>query len=401
MAAFLEERIPFGRIAEIIAETMNACPRFAIDEIGDVHAADAQARAVAAEIIGRTSALTNILYILLAILLLGVIVVVHEFGHFLVGRLSGIGVTEFSVGFGPRLLRWRRGETDYSLRAIPIGGFCKFVGEDEENPAPNAMNNAPVWKRICTVAAGPAMNFVLAYAAAVLMLCLFYAGGVQPRIASVVDGAPAQTAELQAGDVVTAVNGTEIAFDDTGVSALRAAVQTGQTVDLTVDRGGETLSLSLTPAAVEENGETVYQIGVMFTTRTYTLGEAIPGAGRYMVQTTKSMLDVLRRLIFKGEGAENMAGTVGTVAVVSEVMRQDSSMALDILFLLSLNIGIMNLLPLPALDGGRLVFLIVEAVRGKPVPPEKEGLVHVIGLIALLALFVVLTFHDIRTFILK
>ena len=120
-----------------------------------------------------------------------------------------------------------------------------------------------------------------------------------------------------------------------------------------------------------------------------------------MVQTTKNMLDVLRKLIFKGEGAENMAGTVGTVAVVSEVMRQDSSMALDILFLLSLNIGIMNLLPLPALDGGRLVFLIVEAVRGKPVPPEKEGLVHVIGLIALLALFVVLTFHDIRTFILK
>ncbi len=345
--------------------------------------------------------MTNILYILLAILLLGVIVVVHEFGHFLVGRLSGIGVTEFSVGFGPRLLRWRRGETDYSLRAIPIGGFCKFVGEDEENPAPNAMNNAPVWKRICTVAAGPAMNFVLAYAAAVLMLCLFYAGGVQPKIASVVDGAPAQTAELQAGDVVTAVNGTEIAFDDTGVSALRAAVQSGQTVDLTVDRGGETLSLSLTPAAVEENGETVYQIGVMFTTRTYTLGEAIPGAGRYMVQTTKNMLDVLRKLIFKGEGAENMAGTVGTVAVVSEVMRQDSSMALDILFLLSLNIGIMNLLPIPALDGGRLVFLIVEAVRGKPVPPEKEGLVHVIGLIALLALFVVLTFHDIRTFILK
>ena len=117
--------------------------------------------------------MTNILYILLAILLLGVIVVVHEFGHFLVGRLSGIGVTEFSVGFGPRLLGWRRGETDYSLRAIPIGGFCKFVGEDEENPAPNAMNNAPVWKRICTVAAGPAINFVLAYAAAVLMQCLF------------------------------------------------------------------------------------------------------------------------------------------------------------------------------------------------------------------------------------
>ena len=341
------------------------------------------------------------MYILIAILMFGFLIFIHELGHFISAKLLDVQVNEFAICMGPVLWQKKKGETTYSLRAIPIGGFCKFVDEDEENPAPNAMNNAPVWKRICTVAAGPAMNFVLAYAAAVLMLCLFYAGGVQPKIASVVEGAPAQTAELQAGDVVTAVNGTEIAFDDTGVSALRAAVQTGQTVDLTVDRGGETLSLSLTPAAVEENGETVYQIGVMFTTRTYTLGEAIPGAGRYMVQTTKSMLDVLRKLIFKGEGAENMAGTVGTVAVVSEVMRQDSSMALDILFLLSLNIGIMNLLPLPALDGGRLVFLIVEAVRGKPVPPEKEGLVHVIGLIALLALFVVLTFHDIRTFILK
>ena len=116
--------------------------------------------------------LTNFLYILLALLLLCVLIVVHEFGHFIVGRLCGIGVVEFAVGFGPKLFHWRGKETLYSIRAIPLGGFCKFVGEDDENPAPNAMNNMPVWKRFLTVAAGPAMNLLFAYLVGVVMLCM-------------------------------------------------------------------------------------------------------------------------------------------------------------------------------------------------------------------------------------
>ena len=114
--------------------------------------------------------LTNLLYVLIAIVLLGVIIIVHELGHFAVGRLCGIGVVEFSVGFGPKLFGWKRKGIDYSVRVLPFGGYCKFVGEDDDNPSPNAMNQMPVWKRFLTVFAGPAMNFVLAYLAAVAML---------------------------------------------------------------------------------------------------------------------------------------------------------------------------------------------------------------------------------------
>lgn len=348
--------------------------------------------------------LTNALYILIAVLLLGVIIVVHEFGHFVVGRLCGIGVVEFSVGFGPKLLGWRKKETDYSLRAIPLGGYCRFVGEDEENAAPNAMNNAAVWKRILTVAAGATMNFVLAYVAAVAMLCLFYVGDILPKVDAVVENSPAAVAQLQAGDVVTAVDGETVSYNYAGVEALRAALQANDSIELTVRRGDETFAVEIAPEIVvtdEATGATAKQIGVNFSTRAYTLGEAIPSAGRYMVEMTKMLFDSLKNLIFRGEGAEDMAGTVGTVVVVSEVMREDSRMILNILFFLSLNIGIMNLLPLPALDGGRLVFLLVEAIRRKPVPPEKEGMVHAIGLLLLLMLFVALTFHDIQTFILK
>ena len=340
--------------------------------------------------------LSKILYILLAIVILGVIIICHEFGHFIVGRMCGIGVVEFSVGFGPKLLGWKRKDTQYSLRAIPLGGYCKFVGEDEDNAAPNAMNNANVWKRIATVFAGPFMNFLLAFLAGIVMLCAFYVSDVLPTVNQVVENSAAYEAGLQSGDAITEVNGEAIPQNSTGIVTLREHVQAGETVNLTVQRGKETFSVSVTPEATEdEDGTTAYQLGVTFTTRKYNLAEAVPASWKMMVNVTEQLFDVLRNLIFHGEGADEMTGTVGTVVVISEVVSRDTSMILDIIFLISLNLGIMNLLPIPALDGGRLVFLIVEAVRGKPVPPDKEGMVHLIGFALLLVLFVVLTWHDI------
>ena len=146
--------------------------------------------------------LTNLLYILVAIVILGVIVMMHELGHYLVGRLCGIGVLEFSVGFGPKLFGWTRKGIDYSVRALPLGGFCRFLGEDDKNDAPNAMNNAPVWKRFLTVAAGPAMNFVLAFIAAVAMLCAFYVYDIYPKIDTIAENTPAYESVLQEGDVI-------------------------------------------------------------------------------------------------------------------------------------------------------------------------------------------------------
>ena len=345
--------------------------------------------------------LTNLLYVVLAVLVLGVIIVFHELGHFIVGRMCGIGVIEFAVGFGPKLFGWTRKGIDYSIRAFPLGGFCKFVGEDDDNSAPNAMNNMPVWKRFLTVFAGPAMNFVLAFVGAVIMLCLFY-GTIVPRIDTLIENMPAQEAQLLPGDVILSANGTEISYDTEGTNLLRGIVQTSDSIDLTVRRGEETLSLTLVPDLVtDETGAEIRQIGVTFAFKPYSLATAIPGAAGLMKDVTVLTLDFLRDLVFKGEGVEEVAGPIGTVAVVSEYIALDPSQLLYFVVIISMNLGIMNLLPLPALDGGRLVFLTVEAIRRKPIPPEKEGMVHGLGLIAFFALAIVLAWHDIATYIIK
>ena len=344
--------------------------------------------------------LINLLYILLTILLLGVVIFIHELGHFLVGRLCGIGVVEFSMGFGPKLVGWRRKDTDYSIRAIPLGGYCKFVGEDDGDPSLNAMNRMPVWKRFVTVFAGPAMNFVLAYVAAVVMLAMFYYYSY-PTIVEVADGTPAQESNLMPGDVVSSANGTTIPYDTTGTSVLRDIIQSSDQLDLVVQRGDETLELMLEPRIVtdEATGETQKQIGIVFQSIRLTVADAVIEAGHSLWDMSSMMLDFLRNLIFTGEGVDQVAGPVGIVAETSQALQVDRSMVLQFLVVISLNLGIMNLLPLPALDGGRLVFLIVEAIRRKPVPPEKEGMVHAIGLLLFFGLAIVIMWHDLVTYV--
>lgn len=348
--------------------------------------------------------LSNILYILLAIVMLGIIVTVHEFGHYVVGRLCGIGIVEFSVGFGPRLLGWERKGILYSLRAIPLGGFCAFVGEDEKNDDPHAMNNQPVWKRFLTVLAGPAMNFVLAFAVCLAMLAGYYqvVEDTLPVVGQVIEGMPAAEAGLMSGDRILAVDGTEIPDGDAGVELSGQLIRGGDAgapVAIRVRRGDEELEFEISPALAQDaqTGETIRQIGIYYSysERRLTFPEALRETPGYMLNVVRTMLDSLRRLIFRGEGIQDTVGTVGIIAVVSQQAREGFQNVLWLMFIISLNLGIMNLLPIPALDGGRILFLIVEAIRRKPIPPEKEGLVHGIGMVLLLGLFVVLTFHDI------
>jgi regulator of sigma E protease len=262
------------------------------------------------------------------------------------------------------------------------------------------MNNQPVWKRFITVLAGPFMNFVLAFVVCAIMLHFYFIAQTYPIVDQVMPDQPAAQAGLLPGDRILEVNGEALTNDTAGVNRMIQVIQSGdmsKPIELVVDRNGKQHRYAMTAAPVtDESGQiTRYQIGIVFSSRTYNVIESIREAGSYMVETTGMMLESLKNLIFKGEGLEDTAGTVGIIAVVAQQAREGMYMVLWLIFIISLNLGIMNLLPIPALDGGRLLFLIVEAIRRKPIPPEKEGMVHAAGMVLLLGLFVVLTFHDI------
>lgn len=357
--------------------------------------------------------------VLAALVILGVVVTIHEFGHFIVGKLCGIAVTEFAVGMGPKLISWKGKETRYSLRLLPLGGFCAFVGEDEDNPDPRAMNNQPVWKRFLTVFAGPFMNFFLVFVLAVV----FIAGSLivdpdtvttLPVLYQVEQDMPAGRAGLMVGDVIVKVNGEEVSQDLDGVEFLRSRITEaadGQGVSLTVLRGGETMDFTLVPEYSEAEGRPL--IGIVFET-TYegydknvitAVPEALALIGSSIVQTFAFLKDLIWRLL-QGLGIQegSVAGVVGIVSSVSSDVSSGFSggftLGIQTIFLwimnISLSLGIMNLLPIPALDGGRLVFLTYEAIRRKPLNREKEAIVNLIGFALLILLMVVVTVSDVR-----
>lgn len=345
--------------------------------------------------------MSSILYILLALLILGFITVAHEFGHYIVARLCGIGIVEFAVGFGPKLLAFTRKGIKYTLRLLPFGGFCAFVGEDDNNPgASNAMNNMPVWKRFLTIAAGPLMNFIVAFIFCVILLCNFMVAEYQPRIAQIYENTPAAVSELQTGDIVTHVNGEAISYDTAGMETARSIIldSAEQEIVLSVDRNGEFHEISITPAPIvdEASGQTYYQLGIAFGSRGFTFAEAVRSSFGYMADFMKALVQALRDLVFRGDGVDEMMGPVGIVNFMSDTISTSRLYGIVYLvFFLSLNLGFMNLLPLPGLDGGRLVFLIVEGIRRKPIPPEKEGMVHGFGLMLLFSLVIFITYKDI------
>lgn len=363
--------------------------------------------------------MSNIVFILLALVVLGIIIMLHEFGHYLVGRLMGIGIVEFSVGMGPKLFGWERKGIRYSLRCLPLGGYCSFLGEDEKNDDPRAMNNQPVWKRFLTVFAGPAFNFVLAVIIATGMI----AGGyilnpyevqAKPIIYSVEQGLPAEAAGFQSGDIITNVNAEAISFDEAGMERVRALILNcapGESMDFIIQREGEALSLTLNPVFVES--ENRIMIGVSFA-QVYaaydeTILTAIPEAFKLTGETVVATVDFLKDLVtglFRGEKVQegSVQGVVGVVSTLSSDMKLGFSDAFSsgintILYwvmVISMNLGIMNLLPLPALDGGRLVFLAIEGIRRKPIDRNREGMIHLIGFGLLLVLMVIITYSDIK-----
>lgn len=341
--------------------------------------------------------------LLLFIVIFGVVVISHEFGHFLLAKANGIHVVEFAVGMGPSLFSFQKGDTKYSLKLFPIGGACMFEGEDgvetkEGETGEGSFLNASVWGRISTVVAGPFFNFILAFVIALIMVNLIVIR--DPVATEVIEGGAALEAGLQAGDRILSLNGEKVClYEDI---QLFTQVYRGGDVTVEYERNGERNTTVLVPRYDENEGR--YLLGI--SNAEFVEISGLDGLRyawyemRYSIRATYKSLGMLIR----GQvSRKDVAGPVGiAVNVVGKTYENTREFGwqnvlvnmLNITLMLSVNLGILNLLPVPALDGGRLVFLLVEVVRGKPVPPEKEGMVHFVGLMFFMVLMVFLLFND-------
>lgn len=355
--------------------------------------------------------MSSVISILWFILILSVIVISHEMGHFLVARSRGIRVREFDVGMGPIILSFTKGETKYALRALPLGGACIFDGDetlpsdnkenagDEETDDPHCFKNASVGSRIATVFAGPLFNFILGFIFSIIIVAS--CGEDIPVVSGLTEGRPAYDSGLSVGDTITKINGEHIHLwrDITLISYLNA----GEELDIEFLHNGQKMKTTIVPVYVE--GDNRYYIGIEggssfirckgLSVFKYSIYE--------MSFNFKNTLKALRQLIFGKLSRDSVSGPVGIASAVSSTydeVKDDGFKyvlltMINIALLLTVNLGIVNLLPIPALDGGRLIFLFIELVRGKPVPAEKEGLVHLIGIILLLLLTVFVFINDI------
>lgn len=347
--------------------------------------------------------------IIIAIIVFGIIIMVHEFGHFIAAKKSGVRVNEFAIGMGPRLFSKQHGETKYSLRLLPIGGFCSMEGEDSSSEDDRAFCKKSVAKRIIIVVAGALMNLILGFVFIVIMTSMSdtYAG---TTVSWFEDNASSQSSGLQVGDRVTSINGMHI-FTDTDFAYQLQSDKDG-VFDMTVIRNGEKKELEnikfLMTESENENGEKASSLHIDFKVEPIerSFKSVVSQSWRRSVSYARLIWVSLGDLITGQYKINDLSGPVGIVSAISEVVSNETtetgidwSELLENLFsmaaLISINVGIFNLLPLPALDGGRLVFLIIEGIRKKPISPEKEGVVHFIGLALLMLLMLYVTFNDV------
>lgn len=346
--------------------------------------------------------------ILVAILVFGLIILIHEFGHFIVAKKSGIGVLEFSIGMGPRLFSFNKGETRYSIKILPFGGSCMMMGEDENDSDPRAFNNKSVWARIAVIAAGPMFNFLLAFLLALIIVS--YVGYDAPVLSGVIDGYPAKEQGMQTGDVITRINGKKITiYRDLQMYLL---VNPGKKLKVEFKRpvagssAMEKHTVNLVPKYSDDTH--TYMMGIQtspYRQKTTSVLETLKYSAYEVDYCIKSTIDSVGMLITGKVSKKDIAGPVRMVSVIDETVEQSRSYGIavtlltlaNLCLLLSANLGVMNLLPIPALDGGRLVFLILEVLRGKPVDKEKEGMVHMAGMVFLMGLMVFVLFNDITT----
>jgi len=328
--------------------------------------------------------------ILIAIIIFGVLIFVHELGHFMTAKAFGIKVHEFAVGMGPTIFKKQKGETKYSLRALPIGVFVSLEGEDTPSDDEGAFCKKPPYVRFLVLVAGAVMNILLGFL--IFIIIYSFVNQIQvPVISKIVDGSPAYVSGLQAGDRVIKINNNKINLQsDVTFSMYKNGADTAH---VTVLRNNEEKTFEVKPAYNEKAG--TYTIGFYSSVVDVTPSMVIKNAFYNTFFVIKLVYSSLYDMI---QGNIKFADMSGPVGIVNEMGKAAKSGFLDVLSfmaLIAVNLGVMNLLPLPALDGGRIFFVFIEAIRRKPIKPEYEGYVHFVGLVLLLLLMAVVTYSDV------
>ncbi|MDP4118295.1 MAG: M50 family metallopeptidase [Bacillota bacterium] len=338
--------------------------------------------------------MNGIMTVLIAIIVFLFIIMVHEFGHFITAKMFHVKVPEFAIGFGPAIFKRQKGETLYSLRAFPIGGYVRMEGEDENSDDVNALCNKPIWQRIIIVAAGAFLNILMGF----IIYAIVYAQMPQMPILtvqSVYENTPAFE-YLMPGDKITAVNGNKVWYYK-DFKFLINTIDAGKEIKLTVKRGDEKLNINITPQYDKQSKS--YILGFQMKQENMTWWRVL----KYGVCETFFIIRVILYslfMLFTGKVAiTSVSGPVGTVGIMSKAASNGFYSFIQLFAMLTVNVGVFNLLPIPALDGGRVFFMFVELLRGKPIDPQKEGVVHFAGLVLLLAFMLFITVNDITTLI--
>ena len=344
--------------------------------------------------------------ILMAILFFGLIIGIHEFCHFISAKIFGVRVHEFALGMGPAIFKKKKGETQYALRLFPIGGYVNMEGEDEESDDEGAFCKKKWWQKLIIVAAGAIMNLILGFIFVAILTCMDDLVGTT-QIHSFHENATSVQYGLEAGDTIKKINGTNI-YSSRDISYALQRDEDG-IYDFVVSRNGEKIELKdvhfeTKPA---DNGHNIIIFDFIIVGVEKNPLNVITTAFLDTVSTARLVWLTLFDLITGHYGLNDLSGPVGTVSIIAETTSQAVAsgtgfdMIIYIMALISINVGVFNLLPIPALDGGRLFFILIEAIRRKPIPAKYEGYIHAVGMALLLLLMVVITFNDIKNLILN
>ncbi len=318
-----------------------------------------------------------------------VLVIPHEWGHMTVARWCGVKIKEFSVGMGPLIFKRQKGDTQYSVRLLPLGGYCAMEGEEENIDSPTSYSSKTNAQKIAILLAGVTMNIIIAVIAVTISLCV--AGVVTNTLDSVVAGSPAEAAGLQAGDTITAINGEKTGTWDEVVEAI-SSYKEGESLEITYSRGNEKGTVAVTPEYSEENGG--YMIGIVAgTTKNFWKCASLGPATTW--ELNKGLIEGFKMLFTGHVGRNDIAGPVGLVKIVGTAADYGIAPYLMLLAIVSLNLAIFNLIPIPGLDGGKIFFILLKIISGGRINDDMEYKATVVGMIILLTLFVLITFNDV------